>query len=397
MKNNMIEKSELNIAKTYLRYPFLIEKGKGIEVYDKKGKVYLDFFSGISVCNLGHCHPEVVQAVKDQAEKLFHASNLFYTCPQINLAEKLINSSFADRVFFANSGAEANEAAIKLARKYGFDRYGAEKNRIITFEGSFHGRTLGTLAATGQEKIRHGFSPILQGFDYAKFDDIDSVMELISDKTCAIMLEPVQGEGGIRPFSRDFIVETRKICTEKGILLIFDEIQTGLGRTGRLFCYEHYDIVPDIMTLAKGLGNGMPVGCMLAKNHVMDSFVPGSHGSTFGGNPVSCAAADKVLEIIERDSLVDEVWKKGKYFLDLLDKLKEKHKIIKDVRGLGLLIGIELESLDNQAALVESFTDKGFLINIIQGNIIRLAPPFYIDFEMMDRFFETADNILNEL
>jgi predicted acetylornithine/succinylornithine family transaminase len=394
--SELIEVSNSNIADTYARYPFMIERGEGLKIYDEKGRSFYDFFSGISVCSLGHCHPEVVEAVKNQAEKLFHVSNLYYTLPQTNLAKKLVDSSFADRVFFANSGAEANEAAIKLARKYGCDNYGIHKNKIITFLNSFHGRTLATIAATGQDKIKKGFAPIPEGFDYAVFNDIESVKKLVSENTCAIMLEPVQGEGGVRPADKKFLKDLRELCDKNHILLIFDEIQTGIGRTGKLFCYENYDVVPDIMTLAKALGNGMPIGCMLASNHVMQSFGPGSHGTTFGGNPVSCAAADKVLEIIKRDNLCEKALEKGRYLLDLMMKLKEKHKIIKDVRGLGLLMGIELDENFDVSNLVKSFYEKGFLINIIQGHIIRLAPPLTIDTETMDMFAKTADIVFGE-
>ncbi|MDY0133071.1 MAG: aspartate aminotransferase family protein [Desulforegulaceae bacterium] len=395
--SELIEVSDSNIANTYARYPFMIERGEGLKIYDEKGRSFYDFFSGISVCSLGHCHPEVVEAVKNQAEKLFHVSNLYYTLPQTNLSKKLVDSSFADRVFFANSGAEANEAAIKLARKYGCDNYGIHKNKIITFLNSFHGRTLGTIAATGQDKIKKGFAPIPEGFDYAVFNDIESVKKLVSEKTCAIMLEPVQGEGGIIPADKKFLKDLRKLCDKNHILLIFDEIQTGVGRTGKLFCYENYDVIPDIMTLAKALGNGMPIGCMLASNHVMQSFGPGSHGTTFGGNPISCAAADKVLEIIQRDNLCEKALEKGRYLLDLMMKLKEKHKFIKDVRGLGLLIGVELDKNIEVESLVKKFYEKGFLINIIQGHIIRLSPPLIIDNETIEMFAKTADIVFGEL
>ncbi|MGM0417482.1 MAG: aspartate aminotransferase family protein [Thermodesulfobacteriota bacterium] len=394
--SEIMEVSNLNIANTYARYPFAIDYGKGIELYDDQGNLYYDFFSGISVCNLGHCHPEVVQAVKDQAEKLIHVSNFYYTKPQADLASKLTYLSFADKVFFANSGAEANEAAIKLARKYGADNYGIHKNRIITFLNSFHGRTLATIAATGQDKIKKGFEPIPEGFDYAVFNDIESVEKIISSSTCAVMIEPVQGEGGIKPADPEFLKKLRKVCDDNNALLIFDEIQTGMGRTGKMFCYENYNVEPDIMTLAKGLGNGMPIGCMLASNYVMESFGPGSHGSTFGGNPVSCAAADKVVEIIQRDNLADKAFESGSYFTQMLYQLKDKHNIIKEIRGIGLLIGVELNELADHTALVRKFYEKGYLVNIIQGNIIRLSPPLNIEYEMLDKFIETADNVLKD-
>lgn len=395
--NDLMETSNLNIANTYGRYPFLIKSGKDVKVFDEDGNPYYDMFAGISVCNLGHCNDEIVDAVKNQAEKLFHACNLFYTKPQIELAEKITASSFSDRVFFSNSGAEANEAAIKLARKYGADNYGTHKNRIITFKGSFHGRTLGTLAATGQDKIKKGFGPDLDGFDYAEFGNLESVRELITENTCAIMIEPVQGEGGINIPDPEFLKELKKLCEENHLLLIFDEIQTGMGRTGALFAYEKFGVVPDIITLAKALGNGLPIGCMAASNFVMESFGLGSHGSTFGGNPIACAAGSKVMDIMTRDGFFDEIDKKGKYFLDLLKKLKEKHKIIKDARGIGLLIGLELEKIDDPMDLLLRFSNKGFLINIIQGNIIRLAPPLTIEKGAIEKFVEAADMIFNDI
>jgi len=390
---NLYEKSDTFIANTYARYPYIVSKGFGINVYDDKNNEYIDCFSGISVCNLGHCHPDVVNAVKEQAEKLFHISNLYYTKSQTELAEKLVKSSFADRVFFANSGAEANEAAIKLARKYGFDTYGSNRNRIITFSKSFHGRTLATIAATGQDKVKKGFYPIPDGFDEVPFGDLDALKNAITEKTCAIMMEPVQGEGGINIPDKDYVLEIRRICDEKNILLIFDEIQTGMARTGKMFAYEHFNVEPDIMTLAKALGNGLPIGAMLAKNFIMESFGPGSHGSTFGGNPISCAAANVVMDIINRDSIVSKTEENGKYFLDLLNQLKEKYKFIKDVRGLGLLIGIELDIEDKNLNLVDLFAAEGFFINLIQGNIIRMAPPLIIEKDIIDRIIEAMDNI----
>ncbi|MBT5550058.1 MAG: aspartate aminotransferase family protein, partial [Nitrospina sp.] len=288
MNKNIIQLTEKHVAGTYGRYPIALVKGKGTKVWDKSGKQYIDFVSGLAVDNLGHCHPSVVSAIKKQAEKLIHVSNLYHIEPQSQLAEKLTSLSFADKIFFCNSGTEANEGAIKLARKYFFDQGHSERNQIITMHNSFHGRTLGSLSATAQKKFHTGFKPLLPGFKYIPFNDLPSAQKAITPKTCAILVEPLQGEGGVNLPDPSYIKGLKKLCKKHGILLIFDEVQTGFGRTGKLFAYELYNTKPDIMTLAKALGGGVAIGALAGTNRVMKSFVPGTHAATFGGNPLAC-------------------------------------------------------------------------------------------------------------
>ncbi|MBU2621180.1 MAG: aspartate aminotransferase family protein, partial [Proteobacteria bacterium] len=344
------------------------------------------------VCSLGHAHPRVVKALCRQADLLFHVSNLYYTIPQVELASWLVENSFADRVFFCNSGAEANEAAIKLARKY-FNGNGEKgRYRIISMERSFHGRTMATLSATGQDKIKKGYDPFLEGFDFVPFNDAEALSGRIGPSTCAVILEPVQGEGGIRCPDPDYLKKVRKLCDKAGALLIFDEIQTGIGRTGRLFAYQHSGVEPDIMTLAKALGNGLPIGAMLAKEHVASAFGHGSHATTFGGTPVITAAALEVLKIISEEKIVDNCRKIGEYFMERLIWLKSRHTSIKDVRGIGLLIGMELDV--EGEPLVNKCLEKGFLVNCIQGNTLRFVPPLIIGREEIDALIECLDEIL---
>ncbi len=290
--------SEKYIAHTYNRYPLLLVRGKGTRVWDLDGKEYLDFVAGLAVCNLGHCHPKVVKAIQDQAEKLIHVSNLYYIEPQIQLASLLCKHSFADKVFFCNSGAEANEGAMKLARKYAKEKIGEDRYEIITMERSFHGRTLATLTATAQEKFHKGYAPLMPGFKYVPFNDLKAVREAIDSKTCAVLLEPIQGEGGVNFPSEGYLKGLREICDEKGILLIFDEVQVGMGRTGKLFAYEHEGMKPDILTVAKSLAGGVPIGALLIRDEIAESFKPGDHASTFGGNPLATAAGVAALTAI---------------------------------------------------------------------------------------------------
>ncbi|KQC08789.1 MAG: acetylornithine aminotransferase, partial [Smithella sp. SDB] len=304
-----------NIMNTYKRFPVVITEGAGAKLWDINGREYLDFVAGIAVCSLGHSHPQVVVAVKEQLDKLIHVSNLYYTQPQTQLAELLVKNSFADKVFFCNSGAEANEAAIKLARKYAHENMGTERFELITMKDSFHGRTMATITATGQEKFQFGFTPLLAGFTYVPFNDLKALENAISDKTCGVLLEPIQGEGGVNIPDENYLAEVREICNRYGILLILDEVQTGIGRTGKLFAYEHSGIKPDIMTLAKALGNGLPVGAMLAKDKIAKAFVPGNHASTFGGNPLAMVAAIAVLRTILQENVLENCRKVGEYFL----------------------------------------------------------------------------------
>jgi len=380
------------MATTYKRTPVVFSRGSGCTLWDTEGRSYLDFVAGIAVCNLGHAHPAVASAVCEQAKTLVHVSNLYYTMPQTELAAWLVDHSFADRVFFCNSGAEANEAAIKLARKYFKDKGEPDRYRIISMIQSFHGRTLGTLSATGQDKIKQGFAPILEGFDFVPFNDFQAIREKISASTCAILLEPVQGEGGIRGADPQFLKDIRRLCDETGTLLIFDEIQTGIGRTGKLFAYEHFGVEPDIMTLAKALANGLPIGAMLATESVAAAFVPGSHASTFGGTPLVTAASLCVLKTLEQENVIRHCAEVGLYFKERLLELKSRHDSVVDVRGLGLLLGMELNT--DGLLLVQACLEKGFVINCVQGNTLRFVPPLIVQKAQIDQLIHCLDEIL---
>lgn len=393
MSQHLMNTADKVIAKTYKRFPIVITKGKGCSLWDTEGKKYIDFVSGIAVCNLGHAHPKVSEALSKQADILLHVSNLYYTEPQIELACRLTENSFADRVFFCNSGAEANEAAIKLARKYFKDKGERERYRIVTMEKSFHGRTMATLSATGQDKIRKGFEPILEGFDHIPFNDMDALQKSIGPSTCAVLLEPIQGEGGVRCPDPDYLKAVRRLCDETGVLLIFDEIQTGMGRTGKFFAYEHFGIEPDIMTLAKALANGLPIGAMLAREEVAEAFGPGTHASTFGGTPIITAASVQVVKVLLEENLIHHCAKMGAYFKERLSELKAKHESIVDVRGMGLLLGMKLEMEGD--TIVKSCMEKGFLINCIQGNILRFIPPLIVEKEEIDALIGCLDEILD--
>jgi len=381
------------MARTYTRFPLVFEKGEGSTLFDTAGRSYLDFVAGIAVCNLGHAHPKLSRALADQAGKLWHVSNLYYTTPQIELADWLVNHSFADRVFFGNSGAEANEAAIKLARRYFKERNEDGRFRIVTMEQSFHGRTMATLSATGQDKIKKGFDPVLEGFDYVPFNDAQALRSKIGADTCAVMVEPVQGEGGVRCPHADYLKAVREICDESGALLIFDEIQTGMGRTGKLFAYEHFGIEPDVMTLAKALANGLPIGAMLAREDIAAAFSAGSHASTFGGTPIVTSVAGQVCRMLIDEKIVDHAHAMGQYFRDRLLDLKARHKVIADVRGIGLLLGMKL-SIEG-AAIVTQCMERGFLINCIQDKILRFVPPLIITQAEIDSLIDCLDEILD--
>jgi acetylornithine/N-succinyldiaminopimelate aminotransferase len=391
-KNQTIQKADQVIANTYKRFPVVLTKGKGCTVWDDAGRSYTDFVAGIAVCSLGHAHPQVTAALCGQAEALIHVSNLYYTTPQVELASWLVENSFADKVFFCNSGAEANEAAIKISRKYFQDKKDDSRYTIIAMENSFHGRTMATLSATGQEKVKKGFDPKLDGFDFVPFNDIDALKNKMDAHTCAVLIEPVQGEGGVRCADVDYVKAVRKLCDETGTLLIFDEIQTGIGRTGKLFCYEHFGVHPDIMTLAKALANGLPIGAMLAKDFVAESFGPGSHASTFGGTPLVTAASLAVLRTLKKEKIIEHGSAVGSYFKEQLIGLKQKHTSVVDVRGLGLLLGMKV-NIDGDE-IVKKTMDKGFLINCIQGNILRFIPPLIISKKEIDNLVACLDQIL---
>ncbi len=394
MSRDIMNKADKVMAKTYKRFPIVITKGKGCCLWDTEGKKYIDFVSGIAVCNLGHAHPKISEALSKQADILLHVSNLYYTEPQIELASRLTENSFADRVFFCNSGAEANEAAIKLARKYYKDKGESNRYRIVTMEKSFHGRTMATLSATGQDKIRKGFEPVLDGFDHIPFNDIDALRKSIGPSTCAVLLEPIQGEGGVRCPDPDYLKSVRHLCDEADILLIFDEIQTGMGRTGKFFAYEHFGIEPDVMTLAKALANGLPIGAMLAKEEVAETFGPGAHASTFGGTPIITAASIQVVKLILEGNLIHHCAEIGEYFKEGLAGLKSKHESIVDVRGMGLLLGMKLQIEGD--TIVNSCMEKGFLINCVQGNILRFIPPLIVEKEEIDALVQCLDEILEK-
>ncbi|MEN3005355.1 acetylornithine transaminase [Dehalobacterium formicoaceticum] len=380
------------VMNTYGRLPLAIVRGKGAVVWDADGKEYLDFVAGIAVNNLGHCHPKVVQAVKDQAETLLHCSNLYWIEPQIKLAKMLVNNSCFDKVFFCNSGGEANEGAIKLARKYAKKHMGTDKYEIITMKQSFHGRTLATLTATGQEKYHQGYEPLPAGFSYSPFNDLEALKKNIGPHTCAVLLEPVQGEGGVVPGQDDFIKGVRKLCDENKLLFIVDEVQCGLGRSGKLFAYEHYDIEPDIMTLAKALGGGAPIGALLAKEEVAGAFQPGDHAATFGGNPLVTAAGVATLTVMLEEDLAQNAQMAGEYFICKLEALKKKYPFIKEIRGKGLMIGVECEK--EVAGIINDCLAKGLLILSAGPKVLRFLPPLNITFSQIDQAMEILESAL---
>ena len=362
------------VMPTYFRIPLVLAKGKGARVWDSEGKEYLDFFPGWAVSGLGHCHPRVVRAIKGQAGKMMHVSNNFLNELQGRLAELIIKDSFDGKVFFSNSGAEANEGAIKLARKYGNP---TKRYEIITMQKSFHGRTMACISATGQEKVKIGFEPLLEGFKTVPFNDLAAVKDAVSSKTIAILIEPVQGEGGINVATNEYLLDLRKLCDEKDMLLIFDEVQTGMGRTGKMFCFQNYDIKPDVMTLAKSLGGGVPIGAVVASRRICDILGPGTHATTFGGSPLVCAAGIATFEAIGAEKLLENVNVISKFLFARLNKLKKKYpSLIKDVRGFGIMIGIELNIEGDK--IVAECLNKGLLINCTQKNILRIMPPLVV-------------------
>jgi len=377
------------------RTPVCFEYGKGINLWDTDGKKYYDFLAGIAVNVLGHSHPKIVNAVKEQAEKLIHCSSLYYIEPQAKLAQKLAENPCADRVFFANSGAEANEGAIKLARMYFYKKGQPEKYEIITLKNSFHGRTLATVAATGQEKYQKPYHPLTPGFKHVPINDVEAVYNAVSENTCAVMLEPIQGESGVHPVTDEYLKAVKKLCDDKGLLLIFDEIQTGLGRTGKLFAYQHSGVEPDIFTLAKALGGGVPIGAVCAKEHVAQAFEPGDHGSTFGGNPLACAAGLAVVDAIFDENLVEKACTMGKYLMDSLSSLAQKHPVITEIRGKGLMVGVQLKS-GKAVEIKNKCFEKGYLIGNVGGNILRLLPPLIVSNDNIDGLIKVLDKALEE-
>ena len=382
------------LMRTSARLPVSIVRGRGSRVYDLEGREYIDFVSGIAVSTLGHGHPDLTAAIIQQAQHLLHASNLFYTEPQVTLARMLTEQSFADKVFFANSGAEANEAAIKLVRRYARQQYGPERFEIITMEGSFHGRTFATLSATGQRKIQEGYEPLLPGFRHVPFNDLAALEQAINLATAAIMLEPIQGEGGVRLPDRDYLTAVGELCRQRDLLLVMDEVQTGIGRTGTLFAYEQYGIRPDIMTLAKGLGDGVPIGACLTTDEVARAFTPGAHASTFGGNPLACSAASAVIRVLLEGRLLEHVREVGAYLAKGLQALKERLPIIKEVRGLGLLQGMEL-SAEGRSVVLDCLA-AGLLINCTADRVLRFIPPLIITHAEIDRLLQGLQAVLSK-
>ncbi|MBN2090460.1 acetylornithine transaminase [candidate division KSB1 bacterium] len=369
---NWIELEKDHIFQTYKRFPLEIESGKGVWVFDRQGKKYLDFLTGIAVNALGHCHPAITAAITEQCQKLSHTSNLYYTESMLLLAQKLVNLSKLERVFFCNSGAEANEAAIKLTRKYQAGKY-----EIITCHQSFHGRTLATITATGQPKYQKGFEPLMPGFSYVPYNDLATLEKAITEKTGAIMVEPIQGEGGVVIPDKNYLHQIRELCDDRRLLLILDEVQTGCGRTGKFFCFEHSQIKPDIVTLAKALGGGLPIGACLASEKVAAAFQFGDHAATFGGNSVSCAAGLAFIRTLESEKLLEKCRTIGDYFLNQLVRRLISHTLIRDIRGMGLMLGIELAE-EVAGEIVNKCLEQGLLIGTAGPKVIRFLPPYIL-------------------
>lgn len=395
VSHSIVQRGQDVVMNTYGRLPMAIVKGKGTTVWDAEGKQYLDFVTGLAVNSLGHSHPAVVEAIKKQAEEILHTSNLYWIPNQVALAEKLVEHSFADKVFFCNSGAEANEAAIKLARKYAKEHYSEDKYEILTLVNSFHGRTLATLTATGQTKYQQGYAPLPEGFSYLPINDIAQLEEKMNGKVAAVMLEPIQGEGGILPVDVEFMEMVRKLCDQYGALLIFDEVQVGLGRTAKLFAYEWSGVTPDILTLAKALGGGVPIGAMLAADKVASTFKPGDHASTFGGNPLSTAVGCAVMDVLTEEGFMEDVLKRAQYFKHELQKLADKYQTGEEIRGQGFILGWPIDRLGPE--IVEAAQVKGLLINFAGGKALRFLPPLNVSYAEMDQALATLDQIFSEL
>ena len=397
MKSNqeLIKLTNKYVARNYGRYPIGLVRGNGTVVWDASGKKYIDFVAGLAVDNLGHCPPTVVNAIRKQAGKLLHVSNLYHIEPQSQLAAELTRLTFANKFFFCNSGTEANEAAIKLARRWFYDNGPPKRFEIITMNDSFHGRTMASLSATGQKKFHAGFGPLLPGFKYVPFNNLVALKKAITKKTCAVLIEPIQGEGGVNLADRTYLKALRKLCNEKGILLIFDEVQTGFGRIGKLFAYEKYKIKPDIITLAKALGGGIAIGAMGSTDKIIKSFVPGTHAATFGGNPLACAASLASLKTLTKKGFLKKTSSTGDYFLEQLYGLRKKFPMIREVRGIGLMLAIELDRPG--AEVVTNCMKEGLLINCIQQNIIRFLPPLIITRKEIDLLIKTLSKIFTKM
>ena len=394
MMKEWIERGSKVIMNTYSQFPIVIEKGNGVYLWDSEGKKYLDFIAGIAVNALGYNDSDYVEQISLQLSKLQHCSNLYWMIPSIELSEVLVQNSCFDKVFYCNSGAEAVEAAIKLSKKYGKKHHGENCYEIITMKKSFHGRTMATVTATGQTKYQKGFDPLMPGFSYVEFNNFNELEEAVSDKTCAILIEPIQGEGGINPAEKSYLQKVRSLCDKNDIVLIFDEVQCGIGRIGEIFAYQLFNIKPDIVSLAKGLGGGFPIGAMLAVQSKAEAFQPGDHASTFGGNPLACTAGKTVLNKLLEKGVLENVQTQGKYLKDKLIELKVKFEMIIDVRGYGLMLGMELNcSVKN--IVVESM-NKGLLLLGAGENVLRFVPPLIIGKSEIDEGLEILEGVLQQ-
>lgn len=393
----IVEMGSRYLMQTYSRLPVVFVKSKMQYLWDTEGNKYLDFIAGYGCLNVGHSNKSVVNAIKKQVEKIIQPSNVYYNQSQVMLAKKLCDiTGFGEKVFFTNSGTESMEGAIKLARKYSTDNYNSSRYEIITFKRAFHGRTLGALAATAQIEKQKLFEPLLAGFKYAVFNDINSVKELINENTCAVIIEPVQGEGGVYPADKEFMKELRNLCNEKNILLVLDEIQTGFGRIGHMFAYQHYGINPDILAVAKSLGGGMPIGAIISTDKISSSFIPGTHGSTFGGNMASCEAGLAVLDYLLDNKLPERSKKLGQYFMKKLMQIKNKYSAVKDVRGIGLMIGMEFNEPVAEKIVLDALKDK-LVLNKISGNTLRFIPSLVITKKNIDTLLKWLDAKIKEI
>lgn len=389
-------REEASVMRTYGRYPLAVSRAQGSRLYDLDGREYVDLLAGIAVCNLGHCHPEVTEAIRRQAGELVHVSNLFYQREQVELAERLLGTCHMGKAFFCNSGAEANEGAIKLARRFMREVRGREAYEIVTLAGSFHGRTLATLTATGQDKIKHGFAPLPEGFVTVPFGDLAAMEKALRPETAGVLIEIVQGEGGVNPLSGDYVRGLAALCRERDILFMVDEIQSGMCRTGRFWAFQHHGVTPDIFTCAKALANGLPMGALLATDEVAAGFVPGSHATTFGGTPLVSAAAATVIDVMVRDRLDDRAKRVGEYAMGLFEDLRQTFPDkIAGVRGMGLMIGIEL-TFPGQKVWRE-LLDRGFVLNLTQDKVLRLLPPLTIPREDLARFASALGAVIGEM
>ena len=391
----IIEEAESNLIHTYNRYQIVLDKGDGVRLYDTDGKEYLDFGSGIAVFALGYNNKEYNDALKAQIDKLIHTSNYFYNEPAAKAAKALTSASGMDRVFFTNSGTEAVEGAIKLAKKYAYLKDGSTDHEIIAMEHSFHGRSMGALAVTGNKHYQEAFGPMIPGIRFAQFNNLDSVKELVNDKTCAVIFETIQGEGGVYPAKKEFIEGVRKLCDEKGILLILDEIQCGMGRSGSMFAFQQYGVKPDIVTSAKALGCGVPIGAFMATEQVAKALVPGDHGTTYGGNPLACAAAVEVFRLFDKLNVTDNVKNVGKYLETQLKSLVEKYDTVKAQRGMGLIQGIELTV--NPKDVIAKCLDNGLILFSAGTNVIRFVPPLVITRDDVDQMMVRLKKALDEV